>query len=261
MKLLKKIQNLEITKDLNGLKNLIDIELFKDKYIQKWNDKSIIKKAWFIALSFGVVLLAILLFALIENIVLFIRYRAIIFYPEATLLRFGLVVLSGLSGFCIGWFLSPEAKAARKILVLSSLGLMGIFALIDQGPMGWGASLALGSFIFAIGFGYWIKRGLKSLGEVPTTFGSSRFADQSDLSNHKMFDNKGLALGSFFNGHSNQNIHYNGDGHLLTSGPTRSQKGTAMIIPNLLSYEGSILVIDPKGENAMITAKHRETMG
>jgi type IV secretion system protein VirD4 len=44
---------------------------------------------------------------------------------------------------------------------------------------------------------------------------------------------------------------------LLTQGPTRSGKGVSAIIPNLLTYEGSALVIDPKGENAMITAEHR----
>jgi len=34
-----------------------------------------------------------------------------------------------------------------------------------------------------------------------------------------------------------------------------------MTIPNLLTYEGSVLVIDPKGENARITAEHRRAMG
>jgi type IV secretion system protein VirD4 len=43
----------------------------------------------------------------------------------------------------------------------------------------------------------------------------------------------------------------------LTVAPTRSGKGTTAIIPNLLTYEGSALVIDPKGENAMITAERR----
>ncbi len=33
------------------------------------------------------------------------------------------------------------------------------------------------------------------------------------------------------------------------------------IIPNLLTYKGSCIVIDPKGENAWITAEHRRSMG
>lgn len=49
--------------------------------------------------------------------------------------------------------------------------------------------------------------------------------------------------------------------HFLTIGGTREGKGTSLIIPNLLSYQGSVLVIDPKGENAFITAPRRRAMG
>lgn len=50
------------------------------------------------------------------------------------------------------------------------------------------------------------------------------------------------------------------DGHLLTIAPTRSGKGASQIIPNLLTYGGSCLVIDIKGENCAITAEHRKAM-
>lgn len=50
------------------------------------------------------------------------------------------------------------------------------------------------------------------------------------------------------------------DGHLLTVAPTRSGKGACQIIPNLLTYGGSCLVIDIKGENCAITAEHRAAM-
>lgn len=45
--------------------------------------------------------------------------------------------------------------------------------------------------------------------------------------------------------------------HFLSVAPTRSGKGVSLIIPNLLQYKGSCIVIDPKGENAWITAKFR----
>ena len=41
--------------------------------------------------------------------------------------------------------------------------------------------------------------------------------------------------------------------HFLTVAATRSGKGTSLIIPNLLHYAGSVIVIDPKGENAWDT--------
>jgi type IV secretion system protein VirD4 len=49
--------------------------------------------------------------------------------------------------------------------------------------------------------------------------------------------------------------------HMLTIAPTRSGKGVSQIVPNLLTYRGSVLVIDPKGENAWITAARRRALG
>ena len=50
--------------------------------------------------------------------------------------------------------------------------------------------------------------------------------------------------------------------HFMTIAPTRSGKGVSVIIPNLLRYRASCIVIDPKGENAWITAKYRrENLG
>ena len=50
--------------------------------------------------------------------------------------------------------------------------------------------------------------------------------------------------------------------HMLTFAATRAGKGTACIIPNLLSWPGNCVVIDPKGgENAAITARRRREMG
>jgi type IV secretion system protein VirD4 len=51
---------------------------------------------------------------------------------------------------------------------------------------------------------------------------------------------------------------YNGDGHMLTIGPTRSGKSRRLLIPNLFFETGrSMLVVDMKGELAAITAPHR----
>ena len=46
--------------------------------------------------------------------------------------------------------------------------------------------------------------------------------------------------------------------HTLIVARTRTGKGTRVIIPTLLRYGGSALVIDPKGENAAITATVRK---
>jgi len=49
--------------------------------------------------------------------------------------------------------------------------------------------------------------------------------------------------------------------HLVTVGPTRSGKGSTVIMQTLLQSTASIVVIDPKGQNAAVTARHRRAMG
>jgi type IV secretion system protein VirD4 len=48
------------------------------------------------------------------------------------------------------------------------------------------------------------------------------------------------------------------ENHVLIVARTRTGKGTRIIIPTLTKYSGSMLVIDPKGENAAVTARERK---
>jgi len=54
---------------------------------------------------------------------------------------------------------------------------------------------------------------------------------------------------------------YKSDKHVLMIVANRSGKGVSYILPSLLSYQGSVFVTDPKGENANITAQYRSTLG
>jgi len=54
---------------------------------------------------------------------------------------------------------------------------------------------------------------------------------------------------------------YGEDRHLLTIAPTGAGKGRGVIIPNLLRFEGSVIVIDPKGETWHTTHRRRKEMG
>lgn len=49
--------------------------------------------------------------------------------------------------------------------------------------------------------------------------------------------------------------------HVMTVAGSRAGKGRWLLIPNLLLYPGSALVLDPKGELAAITARRRQEMG
>lgn len=94
-----------------------------------------------------------------------------------------------------------------------------------------------------------------------TIYGSAEWATLEHLEQHGVINNNGLFLGDFEELDSRSSLNYTGDRHLLTVAPTRSGKGVSSIIPNLLTYQGSVLVIDPKGENARVTAMRRGANG
>ena len=56
-------------------------------------------------------------------------------------------------------------------------------------------------------------------------------------------------------------VSYEGEAHLATIGKTGSGKGRSAVIPNLLTYKGSAVVLDVKGELYYTTARARREMG
>lgn len=50
---------------------------------------------------------------------------------------------------------------------------------------------------------------------------------------------------------------FDDDRHVLLVSGTRGGKGTTFIVPNLIRWPGSVVVVDPKGENATVTAARR----
>jgi type IV secretion system protein VirD4 len=90
-----------------------------------------------------------------------------------------------------------------------------------------------------------------------TTLGSAQFGSRADVD--RLAKNKGdLLIGRDTR---NRLLRYDGPAHLLTIAPTRSGKGVGTIIPNLLTANRSVVCIDPKGENARVTMRQRETFG
>ncbi|HEV7228594.1 type IV secretory system conjugative DNA transfer family protein [Brevundimonas sp.] len=104
------------------------------------------------------------------------------------------------------------------------------------------------------------------------TFGSAKFATPDHAREKGLIGESGIRLGRLRNPDPTERenerqagvvnpLHYTGQRHLLTVAPTRAGKGVSMIVPNLLTYEGSAIVIDPKGENARITYDRRAQFG
>lgn len=65
--------------------------------------------------------------------------------------------------------------------------------------------------------------------------------------------------GDFFLGRSENGelVGLRDDRHVLITSGTRGGKGVSVIVPNLCMWPGSVVVIDPKGENAMVTVRRR----
>jgi type IV secretion system protein VirD4 len=69
-----------------------------------------------------------------------------------------------------------------------------------------------------------------------------------------------VGLGRSIN--TGRKIRYAGDQHILVFGPNGKGKGTRVLMPNLLQMSGSsLVVVDPKGELAAVTAEYRRTLG
>lgn len=64
--------------------------------------------------------------------------------------------------------------------------------------------------------------------------------------------------GRLFGGRTGKRVAYNKNRHIICFGPTRSGKGVCLEINSLLRLKGlSIISIDPKGQNAAVTARWR----
>lgn len=92
--------------------------------------------------------------------------------------------------------------------------------------------------------------------------GSAKWAELDDLKRNDFIDGEGTICGHTPKENSDEyaRVTFNGDSHMLTVAPTRSEKGTTQIIPSLMEHKGGVLCIDPKGENAIITAQARENL-
>lgn len=95
-----------------------------------------------------------------------------------------------------------------------------------------------------------------------TLLGGSQFFNFEGFERHEVMNGSNIVLGGQVYGETRERIENKFFGrplrrHFMSIAPTRSGKGVSLIIPNLLLYGGSAIVIDPKGENAWITAEHR----
>jgi type IV secretion system protein VirD4 len=112
------------------------------------------------------------------------------------------------------------------------------------------AALAgLGAGLIAIGGAAWRARHKNSV----TTYGSARWAAARDVRRAGLFARRGVVLGTY----AGRYLRHDGPEHILAVAPTRSGKGVGLVVPTLLTWAGSVIVHDVKGENWRLTAGWR----
>jgi len=83
--------------------------------------------------------------------------------------------------------------------------------------------------------------------------GSARWANLAEVRKSRLLSGGGIVLGQL----GKNILRFASQQFVLVAAPTRSGKGVGIVIPNLLSYEDSVVNLDIKQENYDITAGYR----
>ncbi len=120
-----------------------------------------------------------------------------------------------------------------------------------------GAAIAVsGGFVsiaVAIGMSVWRAREAKHA----ETYGSARWANTAEVKAAGLLGPDGVVLGRLDSAY----LRHDGPEHVLCFAPTRSGKGVGLVVPSLLTWPGSCIVHDIKGENWGLTAGLRAGFG
>jgi type IV secretion system protein VirD4 len=115
---------------------------------------------------------------------------------------------------------------------------------------------ASGGFIaiaVAILMSVWRAREAQSV----DTYGSARWARPDEVKAAGLLGPDGVVLGKL----KGDYLRHEGPEHVLCFAPTRSGKGVGLVVPSLLTWPGSAIVHDIKGENWQLTAGFRSRHG
>jgi type IV secretion system protein VirD4 len=115
----------------------------------------------------------------------------------------------------------------------------------------------------------WLKRGALVSGAIAfvillvilkrgrSLHGEARFARESEIRQEQLRSKSGIIVGQ----KGGRYLVFGGTEHVLLEAPTRAGKGIGVVIPNLLSWADSVVVLDVKRENWDITAGFRARHG
>ncbi|CCO24033.1 Conjugal transfer protein traG (fragment) [Maridesulfovibrio hydrothermalis AM13 = DSM 14728] len=110
--------------------------------------------------------------------------------------------------------------------------------------------------VFGIIKFFWLKpRGVEDI------HGTAHWADKKEIKKAGLLDGSGVYVGGWQNKGVLNYLRHNGPEHIIAFAPTRSGKGVGLVLPTLLSWKGSSIVLDIKGENWALTAGWSKAQG
>jgi type IV secretion system protein VirD4 len=131
------------------------------------------------------------------------------------------------------WWIAFDAQAPDVFRRASLLALAG----------------GIAPALIAIGGAAWRSRA----NTFKTTYGSARWAAFADVRDAGLLAPRGVVLGLL----DDDYLRHDGPEHILAVAPTRSGKGVGLVVPTLLTWTGSAVIHDIKGENWQLTAGWR----
>jgi type IV secretion system protein VirD4 len=109
----------------------------------------------------------------------------------------------------------------------------------------------------ALGYGAPLIALFAAMRNVRTLHGEARFASTAEIAKAGLFGKNGIIIGKW----KNRFLVFPGLQFVLLAAPTRSGKGVGIVIPNLLNWDESVIVLDVKMENFLITSEFRRRHG
>ncbi|WP_224761001.1 type IV secretory system conjugative DNA transfer family protein [Brevundimonas aurantiaca] len=161
---------------------------------------------------------------------------------------------AGLAIFCIGTFLVALVGLGRFSGDIDPVRVPAWFLYYRHDPevrrwLGVGAGV-MGLILLILGTAI-------ALGIRRPLHGAARWSTGGEQRRHRLRDRTGILLGQTAEGL----LIAGGPDHVMLYAPTRTGKGVGVVVPNLLTWPSSVVVLDIKRENFNATAGFRQDAG
>ncbi|WP_031485726.1 type IV secretory system conjugative DNA transfer family protein [Maridesulfovibrio frigidus] len=204
--------------------------MINNKYGLGENEKSITRWKFYLFFMVAVTLIA-MIYATQETAKLYAYHKALgaPFYGK---LYWPWMIFTWMQTLASNEHLDKIISYAQMIFIGPQILVLGIFQVFIRKPKG-----------------------------VNDIHGTAHWATKEEILKAGLLQGKGVYVGGWQNKNVLNYLRHNGPEHIMVFAPTRSGKGVGLVLPTLLSWDESSIVIDIKGENWAFTSGWRKAQG